>query len=830
MLGSYATGQAYLGYSPAGETTSERPQFGKSAIQRQFTQYIQGVAHVYYIWNKTQTGKAAIAKTESRTQTGISAVFKQATRPQTGKAALAKTPQRAQTGVSNIFRTYLHTQQGVAAIFKTYQRTTTGKSAIQKTPQRTQVAISRIMRVHPRTQPGVSAVFKTAERDQTGKGAIQHTPQRDIDGMSMLWVEHLADIEGVAVVARIREGTIHGKSYLYELYDRIQPGIANIRNDTNRRQSGIARIADKPIFTGKKYEYKVYSPTGQYVGTLQGVTSDFGYQQEINSAGSQFTITLATPADNFSEGELVAFRNNVKVYVYDQDTPSGKLMFDGYMSSYTPIFSNGGSDSTKGDSVEIIVLGYGSEFDDYIIEGGETLEIDQDSGSDGMHFGNAAAMTNTNQVGQSFQLDDDYRIRRVVVKMALSTLFASTPVGVTLQLVDGTPSGSVMPIASVGSVIVTSTTMTEYSFTFSEEVQIEANHTYTIVLGTTDFIAPGSDKYPLIVAKTTTSVYPGGKFWYSYNSIGVTWDSQNDSDMFFKVYIGGGSTKAPFLSKDPSEMLRDIIDDYNAKGGRITYTPESIDDTGTTVSYTFNTNSTWEGITKVLELAPENWYFYVDQAQNVLHFHQKVDTPDYLFLLDKHISSLQITKSIETLVNTVYFTGGEVIEGDPSSTLFRKYTRQGSINTYGLRIHRMQDQRVTVAATAGIMANSILNARSAPALQTVVQILDNAIDNNTGYDIENVILGKMLAVAGPGITGSGNSFWDKMEWDVDYWDYDLSSLSTLVLQITKLHYTGDMVTLDLSTVPPDVNKRIEDINRNLEASMTYNNPEIAIEE
>jgi len=44
------------------------------------------------------------------------------------------------------------------------------------------------------------------------------------------------------------------------------------------------------------------------------------------------------------------------------------------------------------------------------------------------------------------------------------------------------------------------------------------------------------------------------------------------------------------------------------------------------------------------------------------------------------------------------------------------------------------------------------------------------------------------------------------------------------MQIQKLEYKQDSVVIQASTIPLDVNKRIEDINRNLEVLATANNP------
>jgi len=49
-------------------------------------------------------------------------------------------------------------------------------------------------------------------------------------------------------------------------------------------------------------------------------------------------------------------------------------------------------------------------------------------------------------------------------------------------------------------------------------------------------------------------------------------------------------------------------------------------------------------------------------------------------------------------------------------------------------------------------------------------------------------------------------------------------LSSLRMQIQKIEYKPDSAVLIASTMPVDINKRIEIINRGLEALQTYANP------
>lgn len=290
-------------------------------------------------------------------------------------------------------------------------------------------------------------------------------------------------------------------------------------------------------------------------------------------------------------------------------------------------------------------------------------------------------------------------------------------------------------------------------------------------------------------------------------------------DMYFKTNTNTNSTQVAFNSMDPGAIMRSIMDKYIAQGGQLSYDSSTIELTGTTVSYTFNTNTTLEGIKKTLELAPAGWYFYIDQTTNMVHFHRKAGGATRTFVIGKDLINIKPEKRTEDIVNIIYFTGG----GTPA--LFTKYTRAGSVGLYGNRAKRYVDQRVTVAATANTIAQALLDQQSAPELRLSFEVVDSNVDPASGYDLETITIGDTLGLRNTG--GTGTSLWDVAQWDVDYWDFNIKDLSTPVLQIVRLERKPGRAQIFCSTVPPDVSKRIEDINRNLEASQTVNNPSIA---
>jgi len=298
---------------------------------------------------------------------------------------------------------------------------------------------------------------------------------------------------------------------------------------------------------------------------------------------------------------------------------------------------------------------------------------------------------------------------------------------------------------------------------------------------------------------------------------GSAWSAVAGGDMYFVTYSSDNATTVPFLSEDPGQIMRDIMANYVANGGNLGYDSSTIELTGTTVSYTFNTNTSMEGIKKCLELAPAGWYFYIDHATNMLHFHEKADSIDRSFALGKEIISISPKKTIENMINQIYFTGG----GEPP--LFLKFQNQTSIGLYGYKTSRYVDRRVTVEATAEVIATAILESRNAPELQLQFEVADNNGFDPGGYDIESVSLGEIIGIRNTG--SSNSSLWDVGLWDVMYWDYNIKDVATALLQIVRLERKPDSLKVFCSTVPPDVNKRIEDINRNLEADQTADNPD-----
>lgn len=254
----------------------------------------------------------------------------------------------------------------------------------------------------------------------------------------------------------------------------------------------------------------------------------------------------------------------------------------------------------------------------------------------------------------------------------------------------------------------------------------------------------------------------------------------------------GSDTTVVYSSQDPTNILKDVLDKFTAAGGLVDYDTSSTQLTNTSVSYTFKVNTVLEAVRKCLDLAPTDWFWRLNMADNILHFNVRPTNVSHTFVLGKHIQNLQLEQHIEEIVNKVYFTGGDTGSG---TNLFNKYSDATSIASYRQGLKKITDARVTTDASAEIISESEIDRLKDPIYRSQVTILDKT------YSIEDIELGQLV-----GFRNFGNF------------------IDSLTMQIVGITYRPDEVTLQLDSQLPEVSKRLEDIKRNLTQQEVVNNP------
>lgn len=274
------------------------------------------------------------------------------------------------------------------------------------------------------------------------------------------------------------------------------------------------------------------------------------------------------------------------------------------------------------------------------------------------------------------------------------------------------------------------------------------------------------------------------------------------------------NTTAAYASTDPTNIFKSLI---NSKWNNGTLKVGTMNLTGTTVSYTFRGDTFMNAYDIIVKLSPQYWYWYLD-AENFIHFKEAdFNEVNHKLVLGKHIIRMNVTKSIENMVNRVLFMGG----GSPP--LYRKYERTGSQTEWGLRELFIKDERVTVAATAQLIAESHMDIYDHPISIIEIEVLDNNIDPINGYDLERLKPGDIVQILDP-MQENFATLWDIFDWDINYWDFDVTKSIGQPQQIKEIRYGFNTATLFLSEKAISLEKRMEDINRNLETTAKLNLP------
>lgn len=288
--------------------------------------------------------------------------------------------------------------------------------------------------------------------------------------------------------------------------------------------------------------------------------------------------------------------------------------------------------------------------------------------------------------------------------------------------------------------------------------------------------------------KVLTGLIPGATLYvrsWAHNSAGYAYGNE-------LVLETLDATLSSFEGYEVTNIVREVIDMYSTAGGYANYGPGTTDNTGVIIDKViFNTNTILEGIQQCLTYAPGDFYWYVDLGTNALYWKETATVADYVFVKGIHIENLAIVASTENLKNKAYVIGGAV----GGSNLYSVYSNTSSIATYGQRIDRQSNNRIQNQSAADAFGRSILQAKAKEQYQTVVTIPDSVMD------ITLFRPGQVVTFRGFG------TFVDQ-----------------LLLQIVRIDYTPDQVTLSLGVLAPRTSGLLEDVRRGLIAQQTVDNP------
>src|SRR3990167_3670169 len=554
----------------------------------------------------------------------------------------------------------------------------------------------------------------------------------------------------------------------------------------------------------KTYSYKVYDNADNFLTTWDDVASEPSFTQELNSAGSEIKLLLARDPDTL--GTDIEFNNKVIITVQDKETPEGQNLFQGFISEYHPYFSE------KEKYTEVTLLGFGADLNDYLAEVYETATadiIDESSGGSPDSFAINA--------GQDYI---SFRFRANFDSIKKFHLYSDAYQAMeNFDLVEddgGLPSSnSVIPTGGVitfGSDLIDIAPDTwEATFQFPFGVKLIQGNYYHFV------ISPGSAGTPNLYYDLAGISDEVSWLW---NDNGIGYYPQA-GDLHYKIEPANLTTTISYSDIDPSEMLRDILDLYIERGGKISYGGASLEPTLTSASYTFKVMTILECINKIVELCPPNFYFYIDQANNIIYLREVSEDYEHRLVYGKNVAINNLTAISQNIVNTVYFTGGEIAAG---VNFYKKYEDEDLIDRFGVKSVAITDNRVTIEDTADKIVSKVLTENNSPRMRSNIELIDSNIsDNPAGIDIENLHVGEVISLANIGQNGS--SRWGKARWDVDRWGMSFRDFGTIILQIGRINYEPAKLVIEAKELPVNFYKQLASQDESVGKLETINNPD-----
>jgi len=267
------------------------------------------------------------------------------------------------------------------------------------------------------------------------------------------------------------------------------------------------------------------------------------------------------------------------------------------------------------------------------------------------------------------------------------------------------------------------------------------------------------------------------------------------------IYKNGSSVEIVHTSVDPSAIIKDVITRYRAetmKGQKYMQSgTDYIQDTGTTVSYTFNSSTFLDVLSKAVELSPAGWWWYLDE-NGYLKFGSTLAIPTHRFTFGRHFKKVEVVKNMENVTNDVLF-----MSADGEKKIFKHYNNSDSEDQYDERFEVINDGRVTIEATADEMSNAVINQKKDPEETTVVEIIDNN-GSDFGYDIESIQPGNTCKFMG------FNSITSKTFADV--------------MLIKAVEYNLNSVTLELESLQEQIARKQAKASKDLQEQVSHDYP------
>ena len=598
------------------------------------------------------------------------------------------------------------------------------------------------------------------------------------------------------------------------------------------------------------HTYSIYQGS-TYLGQIHDVQSEFEMSQKKDSLAAETSVTVGINVDvatliveplQDEAGNNILDENNDPIYeerkvdVVGNANPEALIqenntiiitehrstdvsllgipvfsnvkVFEGWIESWTADLNN--------NTVTFSAVSKGIDVADYALTGGDTVLNSQSD--DAYSLTSDFAMTYGAWVFQQITPASPITLNKMKFKMANT---GSKTQNVTFTIYDGDctnnyvyyPHGSIPDIVLSGSEVLCDNAVdtatatvnvptgvssaTEYTVTFPDSVTLTSGNTYYVYIHPT-FVTTNDNDGWTMYGTTSAASAPFDDLFYCYGNPPSTVNATNGSMvvLYMDLVSSTGATTVTYSSLDPTAtMLTSAMDNYISQGGATLYAPSTIETSGVTASYTFNTATMYDVIKKTVALAGEGWYYYIHPSTLYLHVHQTSLTADHTFYKGRHISNLQIGGTVESVVNQVYFSGGDTGGGENLFLSFSNTTSK-SEQRGRQRLKMLTDNRVTSSTTAGLFANNEMDSHAGVEYTSSI-----TIEAHKYSDFTLISIGETVKIGGYG-----------------------NFLDNVLLQIVGITRHANDVVLDLGILEKRQSDQIVEAQNRLDELSTIANP------
>jgi len=511
----------------------------------------------------------------------------------------------------------------------------------------------------------------------------------------------------------------------------------------------------------KRYQYKVYNFEGDFLGHLNPlkVVSEPSFTSSMNGGFGSMTVEYVVDPNSFDEGNLINDMNVVMIYAIDETYPLGRLIYGGFISSYSPYVQK----TQMGVSINLLgmvsLLGFEYYKDNSLLIHPCTRYDDPTYGTwTGVTWDETNVRTDTTDYkrgGGSVAFDVD--VDADVVNSA------GIAINISAMDISAYSDGSFIFPVSIPSV-------TNFS-SLNVSVSSGGPGNYITIPATSDISGnPFVNGCNLTRFNIADGVSGGGSldlanviyFSYVVNYTAAYLDQTGFKINDFRLYktVAKDDPKTVSWSDaEPSYIFKSILDVANATfpGEWFKYNEGLIEDVGEKMTYTFEDKKFIDALKAVYDYTKRFWWWHVGaDGQASLRARPQVVT--HRFVIGRDIEKFEVNKTNEQVINRL-----EYRYASPGSAYYDDATSQ---EKYGVRAEVYNNTATTDSDTIDQYGEKRMHDNKEKTINGKLVI-------NSNYDLESIKVGDLCKIIG--LPKTANLFKDQglMVHDCDAYDSSL---------------------------------------------------------